>query len=659
MRCIPLYVRKVFLLGTILGLMYMNQESYAQTQTSFQKKGGLKEQYQILPLGEVRPTGWISAQIQENLSGFTGNLDQLVPDLIVQDDIYGVNRLSKKVKNKDVGALGAPGDWQVQFLWWNSETQSNWWDGYIRSSILVNSATDLKKCAEYVDRILSTQDKDGYIGIYDPELRYKFNGENGELWSKATLLRGLLAWYDYKKDPKVKTAIERAVKNIMDNYPAYASHPFKSDKPDVGGVAHGLMITDVFESMYRITGKEVYRDYCIFLYKDFSEQVLNEDAQYAKLINETLALKGHSAHTYEHLRTVAAAYYASGNNALQSAIENFLLKIDPATTASGAAVGDEWIGGKKADATHRGYEYCSLHELMHSYLELFVKTGQLRFATYAEKIFQNPAQGARHQDGKSITYLNSDNAYYLKGGLNGDTSDQHQTRFRYSPVHKEAAVCCVPNAGRIAPYFVQHMWLKDETGIVNALPGPSELNTTLQGKPVHIVANTQYPHDFRIQYQVTARKQVFSMKIRVPDGVGPLKVSEAYTLENGFIVIRKEWNGTQTVQVDFSPLIKRQLDVNGETFFTYGLLVLAVNIESIETRTKSYPLEGFYDLNHVPKSLVVYQYAGEPVQQVGDALRFKTQLWNPSTSKLESVELVPMGQTILRQVTFKSRPTFQ
>ncbi|MFN5475669.1 MAG: hypothetical protein ACK484_03680, partial [Sphingobacteriales bacterium] len=103
MRSILLNMRKVFLLGTIFLMMHMNQKSYAQTPSSFQKMKGLKEQYQILPFGEVRPTGWIKAQIQENLNGFTGHLDQLVPDLIVQDDIYGRNRLSKKVKNKDVG----------------------------------------------------------------------------------------------------------------------------------------------------------------------------------------------------------------------------------------------------------------------------------------------------------------------------------------------------------------------------------------------------------------------------------------------------------------------------------------------------------------------------------------------------------------------------
>ncbi len=55
-----------------------------------------------------------------------------------------------------------------------------------------------------------------------------------------------------------------------------------------------------------------------------------------------------------------------------------------------------------------------------------------------------------------VAYLKSDNSYYMYGGLNGDTTVKHQTRYKYSPVHQDAAVCCVPNAGRIAPYFVQY-----------------------------------------------------------------------------------------------------------------------------------------------------------------------------------------------------------
>lgn len=318
----------------------------AQPLSPFQKIKGIPEKYKTLPLGEVKPEGWLKEQIQQNLNGFTGYLDSLAPDLLLGDDIYGKNRLSKKVRNKDVGALGVTGEGQVQFLWWNSETQSNWRDGYIRSAILTNDTIHLNKIEEYINQILATQDEDGYLGIYDKELRYQFENENGELWSKASLLRGLLAWYEYKKQPNLLMAIERAVQNVMDNYTINSSRPFFSTNPSVGGTTHGLTITDVFENLYRLTGKEAYRDYCLFLYKDFSEQVLNEDAQYSKLMNDTILLKGHSVHTYEHLRSLAAAYQASGNGDLKKAIDQFIKKIDLETTASGAGVGDEWIAGK-------------------------------------------------------------------------------------------------------------------------------------------------------------------------------------------------------------------------------------------------------------------------------------------------------------------------
>ena len=128
----------------------------------------------------------------------------------------------------------------------------------------------LARAKAYVRRILATQDPDGYLGIYARDLRYRFDGENGELWAKTTLLRGLLAWYDYSRDNAVLIAIERAVDDVMRHYPADASHPFYSKTPDVGGLSHGLMFTDVLESLYRLTGRSTYLDYALFLYKDFS-----------------------------------------------------------------------------------------------------------------------------------------------------------------------------------------------------------------------------------------------------------------------------------------------------------------------------------------------------------------------------------------------------
>lgn len=630
-----------------------SQPDETRVESPFEKVSAMPEVYSPLTLAEVKPEGWLKQQIQDNLDGFVGRLDTLVPKLIMDDKIYGENRLTKKVKSKDVGALGEAGEWQVQFLWWNSETQSNWRDGYIRSAILTYDHEHLKKIQAYVDYILSTQDEDGYLGIYDRDLRYTFDNENGELWAKSTLLRGLLAWYEYTRDAKILNAIERAAQNVMDNYPVNASHPFFSKQPNVGGTSHGLTITDVFEVLYRITGKEVYRDYCLFLYKDFSEQELNESAQYKKLVNDTLLLSTHGVHVYEHLRSVSAAYYASNNPELKHALDHFLEKIDLETTASGAGVGDEWIGGKKADATKRGYEYCSMHELMHSYAELMRKSGDKTFGDKAEKIFLNAAQGARHPTQSCVAYLKSDNSYYMTGGLNGDTSDKNQTRYTYSPVHQDAAVCCVPMAGRIAPYYVQYMWMKSDKALVAALLGPSRVKTQVNGKGVVVKESTNYPFENTLEFEVNADDVEFALKIRKPDWVDKFSVSTEYTLQDGFIVIDKKWKGIETVKVVFQPEVEVRKDINDETYFTYGALVLALPIEGVEEKTKSFPIPGFYNLKVAPKSLVVYEYANEPVTVDESKLTFTTSLFNPVTKQKQAVTLVPMGGTILRQVTFK------
>jgi uncharacterized protein len=216
----------------------------------------IEQALQPLPFGTIKPKGWLKKEIQRNLDGFTGHLDSLAPDLILKDDIYGKDRLSKEVKNKNVGAISDAGDWQAQFLWWNSETQSNWLDGLMRSAILTNDTQMMGKAETIIRRLLATQDADGYIGIYDKNLRYRFEDENGELWSKATLYRALLAWYEYSKDKQVLDAVVKATDDVMKNYPVQASHPFYSKNPNAGGLTHGLVFTDILERLYFLTGEK-------------------------------------------------------------------------------------------------------------------------------------------------------------------------------------------------------------------------------------------------------------------------------------------------------------------------------------------------------------------------------------------------------------------
>ncbi|HVS96877.1 MAG TPA: beta-L-arabinofuranosidase domain-containing protein [Puia sp.] len=619
------------------------------------------ERFRHLPVGDIRPEGWLRAQMLANLRGFTGHLDSLAPGLLIRDDIFGRDRLTRNVKRKDVGALaGGDTSAQIQYLWWNSETQGNWRDGFIRSAILTGDPQTLSEARAYVRRILSTQDPNGYLGIYDRDLRYRFHTENGELWAKTTLLRGLLAWYEYTREPAVLTAVERAVADVMRNYPAGHSHPFYSTTPYVGGLSHGLMFTDVLGELYRLTGRKAYLGYIVFLYRDFSAQRLNEDAQYSHAIDPDYRLQGHGVHTYEHLRALAAAAWASGNPRLQKAWKDYLGKIEGELSPSGGPAGDEWIAKRSGDATTTGYEYCSLEELMDSYIDLMQKTGSASFGDDVERLFFNAAQGARDPEASCIAYLKTDNSYQMTGGLNGDTAAR-QIRYKYSPVHQDAAVCCVPNAGRIAPYFVDAMWMLAPTGPVATLLGPCVVSTTWKGQPLKIRESTGYPDDFTFDFTVAvARPVVFTLIIRKPAWATRFRLNAPYTEKDGYIRVTKTWKSGESIRLAFLPAVQTAKDRKGDTYFTYGPLVLAHPIPATSMRTKRYPLAGFYDYQYRPDSLVLYRYDGGDISRSGEpysgfgAVRFEAMLSERGTNRKESVWLVPMGGTILRQVTFQA-----
>jgi DUF1680 family protein len=607
-------------------------------------------------INEIAPKGWIKEKLKQNLNGFTGHLDQLEPSLFQEDDIYGKDRLSKRVQHKNVGAMSDAGEFQSQFLWWNSETQSNWLDGYIRTAVLLKDSIHLKRIAAKINYLLSTQDADGYLGIYDKELRFQFNDENGELWSKTTLCRALLSWYNYTHDAKVLRIVILCADNVMQHYPINASHPFATKNPNAGGLTHGLVFTDVLEQLYTITKDRKYEDYIPFLYHDFSSQNLNEDAQQFKLINASLPLMGHSVHTYEHLRTVAAAYQATGDNSLQLTLAGFLKKIENTTTASGAAIGDEFIGGRKADATNTGYEYCSLLELMDAYISLYMKTNDPIYGNKIEKLFFNAALGASHPTESAICYLKTDNSYVLDGGKNGDQSDKNQTRYRYSPVHKEAAVCCVPNAGKIVASYVEHMWMQHDNGIYATLLGPSELNTSIQNEPISIKEITNYPFEDQITFKIVIKKNTrFNLFIKKPEGVEDFTLNMPFENKDGFLRINRIWENGDTLSFRMYPSIKQHQTVQGEQYFMYGPLVLAHYILGKQNITKKYSVAGLKEMTYTPLNNRKYLYTGMPLNKNNlKYLSFSTQMKDANTGALMPLELVPMGLTILRQTTFKN-----
>lgn len=612
------------------------------------------EKFTSLPFGSIKPTGWLKRQMQKDINGFVGNLDQIVPELF-NDPIYSNGRLQKNSKAKDLGNIkvgNVEGD--EQYRWWNSETQSNWWDGYLRNVFLLEDKNGIEKAEKYVEAILKTQDEDGYIGIYDKELRYQFNSENGELWSKATLYRGLLAYYEYTNDEKVYKAVVRAVDNVMQNYPINASSPFSSGTSFNGGVSHGLTFTDILERLYYHTQNEKYRNYALFLYNDFSNTYQSEaDVQLKNILNPNYKLQSHGVHTFEHIRSLIIAKYAAKNTELSKALNIYLERIRNATTISGGAIGDEWIAGRNANATHTGYEYCSLQELLDSYALLLQKKGNAKIGDDIENIFYNAAQGSRNPNHSCIAYLKTDNSFEMLGTKNGETEpDRKQTRYKYSPAHQDVAVCCNPNAGRISPYFIQNSWMKENKNtLVATLLMPNILETSINGNKVQIENNTEYPYKNDFKFKITQTKpSKFVLKIRKPSWVNKINTNEVFKMENDFIIIDREFSSNDNIHISFDTEVQIKTDNAGLNYFTYGALLYALPIKAKEIIGNIYKTN-FTDLMYAPLSPTKYIFKKSKKAKYKNGI-IETILINKNTKKSEKVELIPFGKTLLRQVTF-------
>jgi DUF1680 family protein len=342
--------------------------------------------------------------------------------------------------------------------------------------------------------------------------------------------------------------------------------------------------------MYQITGDKKYVDYALFLYLDFSKTYQSEkDVQLPNILNPNYKLQSHGVHTFEHLRPLIVATYATENPELKKALAIYIQRIENATTQTGGAIGDEWITERNANATHTGYEYCSLHELLDSYTVLMQKEGHTKTADEIETIFYNAAQGSRDPKHSCIAYLKTDNSYEMLGTKNGEIEpDRKQIRYKYSSAHQDVAVCCNPNAGRITPYFLEKSWMKEGNNtLVAILLSPNKVETTINNNTIRIEEITEYPFKNKFTFKIYNPKNGnFNLKIRKPNWATQVETKEKFTLENEFIVLDRKFNKEDQVQIEFKASIIVKEDANQENILSMAHKFLQNQLKQMKLRVK-------------------------------------------------------------------------
>ena len=439
------------------------------------------------------------------------------------------------------------------------------------------------------------------------------------------------------------------------------------------GILHGLMFTDVLERLFDLTGNPAYRDFGVWMYQDFCARPGPEfqDMKVAALLNLDKPWVDHGPHTYEFLRTLAWAYYSTGNPDYHQAYENALAKLHRYELPSGAGIAMEAIDARRPDPTSTYYEYCAIKELLTSLVSGLQKTGAGELGDSAEKILFNAAEGARTAQGKEIAYCTRDNRYAVDGAVLG--------RDKFSPAHSDIAVCCNPNAVQTFPQYVRGMWMRNpDDGLAALLYGPSSVETKVKGVGVRIDENTDYPFSSEISIVLSPEQpDDFSLTLRNPAWSKSTKVicqGATVTKSGDYFVVHKKWVKGDQVKIEFSEPVVEVPAANGEFYVQRGPLVYALQIPA-RAWLKKYKLPGFEDLAYLPETGADWFYALGPAQgerrprfylQTGrdanllypfdqaPAAAGRNRMINLNSGKSESVALIPMGSglAMLRRVTF-------
>ena len=526
-----------------------------------------------LKFGDVKPRGWILAQMRRDLqTGFAGHLDELCHE--ASSDIFaaGRNQLGKP------NSGNAAGD-----AWWNGETEGNWRCGFLMLACLTGEQEAMKKAKAYVDHILASQDADGYIGIFSPELRYQ---GHGELWTQTCLFRGMLAYADATGDERVFMAVKRAIDRTIAGY---------AECKKIAFTQHDVMYTDVLESLYDRTGDKKYLDFGLRLCRECPNLLTYLHHPEVDGHFQRCYMNGHGATVTEALRMSFWFWLATGDREYLSLGLGTMSAMNHWIEPSGALVSQEAVSAPP-QPWNVGYEYCTIFEREFTLINAGQKVGNAEYFEAAEHLWFNAGQGSRVPDGSAILYCSYENRLSVH--------DEMGRRQRFSPTHQQVAVCCIPNATRIAPYFIANAWMRpgsDEPAIAATLYGPCEVRTQVAGTRVEIEEKTSYPYSGDVKIVLHPDQPVaFCLWLRNPEWSKATKIvclGADISQVGSFWQLRKEWKTGDTIVIHFDQTIREIPAIDGEVALQYGplLYVLPVkgDVQTVKTYNKS-ELKDYY-----------------------------------------------------------------
>ena len=513
--------------------------------------------YHELPLGGVRPAGWLARQLRLQADGLTGHLEELWPDV-----------------GPDSAWLGGQGeDW---------ERGPYYLDGLVPLAHLLDDPALLGKAGRWVEAILASQREGGFFGP----------ASNDDWWPRMCALKALTQHYDATNDARVPPFMTRYFRHQLDQLPGRPLEDW--------GQARGQENILTVLWLHERTGEAFLLDLADLLARqtlDWSTHLTRElthtpartFSHFTHVVNVAMALKG-----------PALAQLRGAEGAHEEVFRHALAELDRwHGMVNGLFSGDEWLAGLEPQ---HGVELCAVVELLFSLQQVVRVFGDGRDADRLELVAFNALAATLSADLRAHQYHQQVNQVLCTVAQRDWTmSGDDANTFGLEPHFG----CCTANLHQGWPKLARSAWLGHARGLTAVTYVPCQVRHTVDGSPIELQVDTDYPFEEEVRLEVhLARPTPFTLEARIPIWCAGARLQlngrplDAAPNARGFVPIERVWQDGDRLTLTFPMAVRALPRPNGALGLALGPLVLALSPGELWTRLPTDEGFGDWEVRH-------------------------------------------------------------
>jgi hypothetical protein len=534
----------------------------------------LQNAYIKLPLGIVKPSGWLKSQLENQSEGLTGNLDDFWPDLV---------NSSWRGRNGEAWERGP------YYL-----------DGLVPLAYLLNDERLISKVKNWIEPIIASSSDTGWYGP----------AKNKDRWPLAVANKVLMQYYEATGDKRALNVLTKYFRYLHDSKPDWPDNEWR------GVRAMENAVTGYW--LYRQTGEPWILETITSIQKNSSDWTTYYEKfpwDSAAVADKKIPLNwgpdGLTAHVVNNAMAIKYPglwYQQSKDERFKKAVFSGIKKYDlNHGQAGGRFSGDEHLAGKNPG---HGSELCSVVEYMYSLEELYAILGDNTLADRLEILAYNSLPGTTTPDMWAHQYDQQANQVLVSVAkrdwtTNGDYSNIYGLMPDFA--------CCLANMHQGWPKYVESMWMAtNDNGLALVTYGPSTVKARVgNGMEVTINEETDYPFNGSVKLTINTEKTVrFSIDLRIPgwaDSVSIRFKNKTIKVKNlSSYKIKERWRNGDQIFIELPMNLRIEKRYNNSLALLRGPLFLSLQInkeyKSIKINYDNFGYKGSVDWEIDPGS---------------------------------------------------------